>query len=61
MKIINKILNKVKTYINSSKPNNNISSPEINKQKLERNKHGFPMYRPLVEEDKESNKRNYKY
>lgn len=28
---------------------------------LHYNKHGFPMYRPLIEEENKSNKRNQKY
>lgn len=29
--------------------------------KLHYNKHGFPMYRPLIEEENKSNKRKLKY
>ena len=61
VKIIKKILNKVKTYISSSKPNKIVDSSKPNKQELKYNQHGFPSYRPIIKHDKESNKRHIKY
>ena len=50
MEIINNILNKVKSYIDSDKSRNNSNKskpkPKINKRDLRYNKHGFPTYSP---------------
>ena len=50
MEIINNILNKVKSYIDSDKSRNNSNKsnnkPKINKQNLRYNKHWFPTYSP---------------
>ena len=59
VEIINKILNKVKTYISSEEKIEN--KPKINKQKIRYNKHGFPTYSPRIVKDSESNKKKFKY
>ena len=38
-----------------------VDSSKRNKQELKYNQHGFPSYRPIIEHDKESNKRHIKY
>jgi len=56
------IIDRIKTNIkNIIGKNNSNNKSEIIKKKIRYNKHGFPSYYPIVEEDKESNKRTYKY
>jgi len=57
-KIINKIKLNLKRLIGDKESKD---ESEIIKKKIRYNKHGFPSYRPSIEEEKDSNKRNYKY
>ena len=56
--ILNKIKLNLKQLIGNKKSE---EETKIIKRKIKYNKHGFPSYRPIVEEEKDSNKRNLKY
>ena len=56
--ILNKIKLNLKQLIGNKKSE---EETKIIKRKIKYNKHGFPSYQPIVEEEKDSNKRNLKY
>lgn len=56
--LIDKIRINIKNIIGKNNSNN---KSEIIKKKIKYNKHGFPNYYPITEENKDSNKNNYKY
>lgn len=59
--LLDNILNKVKSYLNKGNfPQNKKCEevkPEINKQKIRYNKHGFPTYSPRNIKDSELNRK----
>lgn len=60
--MVKNILNKIKLNLKQLMGNKESKQEaEIIERKIKYNKHGFPSYRPLVEKEKDSNKRNYKY
>ena len=60
--MLKKIINKIKLNLKKMIGNNKSKTEsEIIEKKIRYNKHGFPSYRPLDQEEKDSNKRTYKY
>ena len=60
--MVKEIIDKIRTNIkNIIGKNNSKNKSEIIQKKIKYNKHGFPSYRPIVEEEKESNKKPFIY
>ena len=60
--MVKEILNKIKLNLKLLIGNKESKEEaKIIERKIKYNKHGFPSYSPIVEKEKDSNKRTYKY